>query len=305
MSDARDLLNRPMLLADLPDVEKGRGREIIELVDRYRRQFLPVMNGGLAYSNLLEGRDQILTCNPYRLWEYSSLFLELDRQRQCKLFVDVGGAASPLPFILAENGFRGYAVDLQPHLVALSNYVSTLLHLPLSARVADVTADVSDLDGLCDVVTFVSVLEHIPAESRPLVMRKLYNMLCPGGLLYITFDYGDYLEEDTYRAHERKDMKGSRSIGTVKEFADLAENAGFRFLGNNPRTLPEEVQRLQQAPGRDRIMWRYTMNSPPFDASTPWRLIAKYVIKRLIRRTRAHSRFEQHNFFRSFLEKPA
>jgi SAM-dependent methyltransferase len=306
MTGIHALLNRPMLPSDLAELEHGRRPVAIrDLVRQYREAALPVLNGSLAYSNLAEGNDQILTCNPYRLWEYSSLFLELDRGRRCEFFVDIGGAGSALSFLLAENGFRGKSADLQPLLVALCNHVAAVRNLPLQAVVADVTTDLGELAGKCDLVTFISVLEHIPAGARPLVMRRMFELLRPGGLLYITFDYGTYREVDAYRLHEGKVMKESDSIATVDEFAAVALAAGFRFVGNDPRELPAAVQALQSAPDHRRITWRYTMNIGAIDAATPWSLLAKYLVKRLFRYTASRSRFEQHNFFRAFLEKPA
>lgn len=306
MTGIHKLLNRPMLSSDLGEQEHGRWPNAIrELVRQYRAAALPVLNGSLTYSNLAEGTDQILTCNPYRLWEYSSLFLELDRGRRCDFFVDIGGAGSALSFILAENGFPGKSADIQPLLVALCNHVAAVRHLPLQAVVADVTTDLADLAGQCDLVTFISVLEHIPTAMRPLVMRRMFDLLRPGGLLYITFDYGTYREVDAYRLHEGKVTEESGSIATIGEFAGMALAAGFRFVGNDPLQLPAEIEALQSAPDHGRTIWRYTMNVGAIDAATPWPLLAKYLVKRLFRYTAARSRFEKHNFFRAFLEKPA
>lgn len=306
MTGIHELLNRPMLSSDLGEQEHGRWpRAIRDLVRQYREAALPVLNGSLAYSNLAEGNDQILTCNPYRLWEYSSLFLELDRGRRCECFVDIGGAGSALSFLLAENGFRGKAADLQPLLVAFCNHVAAVRNLPLQAVVADVTTDLGELAGRCDLVTFISVLEHVPTARRPLVMRRMFELLRPGGLLYLTFDYGTYSEVDAYRLHEGKVMEESGSIASIGEFAGMALAAGFRFVGNDPLELPAEVQALRSAPDHRRITWRYTMNVGAIDAATPWGLLAKYLVKRLLRYTASRSRFERHNFFRAFLEKPA
>lgn len=306
MTPLHGLLNRPMLESDLREQDEGRYPTAIrDLLGMYARAGLPVLNGSLAYSNLTEGADQILTCNPYRLWEYSSLFLELDRGRDCRFFADVGGAGSALSFFLAETGRSGVAIDLQPLLVAICNHVAAVRRLPLKAMVADVTSGVGELSGRCDLVTFISVLEHIPLETRPAIMRHLFELLRPGGLLYMTFDYGRYRAGDAYRAHEGVATADLPSIATVAEFVDTAVAAGFHFVGNDPRLLPADVQALQAAPDHRRVMWRYTMNIGPIDASTPWSLLAKYLVKRLSRYTAARSRFEDHNFFRAFLERPA
>ena len=99
-----------------------------------------MLNGSFAFSNMAEGDAQILTCSPYRLWEYTSLFRVLNGASPRGLrFLDIGGAGSPLPFFLAERGLVGEAVDLQPMLVAVCNHVAAVRKLPLHAAVATAT----------------------------------------------------------------------------------------------------------------------------------------------------------------------
>jgi 2-polyprenyl-3-methyl-5-hydroxy-6-metoxy-1,4-benzoquinol methylase len=44
---------------------------------------------------------------------------------------------------------------------------------------------------LFDAVVSASVLEHIPKASQGLVLRRLSDLLRPGGWMAISFDYGD------------------------------------------------------------------------------------------------------------------
>jgi SAM-dependent methyltransferase len=299
------LLNRPMLESDLETLAGNPwASKIRELVARYRQRGLPVMNGSFAVSNLVEGDSRTLTCHPYRLWEYTSLFLGLDDAARSELLLDVGGAGAPLAFLLAENGYRVMTVDLQPLLVAVAQHVATTLSLPLEARVADVVAGASDLEGKVGAIAFVSVLEHVPAAERRAMFDALFRLLRPGGLLYMTFDYGDFEERDAYVQPGRA-AHVSRSIGDVAALADEIEAAGFRFRGNDPRQLPDDVLRLRSAPGRRDVLRRVAALSRPFDETTPWTSVLKYVFKRLLRYSpKTPTRFDRHNFFRMYLEKP-
>jgi SAM-dependent methyltransferase len=277
---------------------------IRELVRRYRDDRLPVMNGGFRYSNLLEGPAQAFTCSPYRLWEYSSLFLGLDASSKGDLLLDLGGAGAPLAYVAAENGYRVMTVDLQPMLVAMAQHVATARSLPLEARVADVVTDLAKLDGTVGTVAFVSVLEHVPRSVRGDLLAAIFRLLRNGGLLYMTFDYGDYAEVDVYERREQGHAV-SRSIDDVVSLSDELEQAGFRFRGNDPRLLPEDVLRMKKSPGATGTFRNLAMTTDPFDGDTPWIEVAKYVVKRLIRHTpRGASRFHRHNFFRMYLEKP-
>jgi SAM-dependent methyltransferase len=300
----RALLNRPLLASDLDELRSnawaGKTRE---LVARYRAEGLPVMNGGFAYSNLLEGRAQAMTCIPYRLWEYSSLFLELPERRDDELLLDIGGAGAPLAYLLAESGRRVLTIDLQPVLVALAQHAASVRSLPLQAKVADVTKDLGELEGSVSVVTFVSVLEHVPVAARRAIFDAVARLLQPRGLFYMTFDYGHYEEVDGY-VQERSTSHASRSVEDVRALSDDLERAGFRFRGNDPRELPADVLALTTSPVARQARWSRAVTTQPFDAETPWSEVAKYVVKRLFRYTRARrSRFDRHNFFRMFLEK--
>jgi SAM-dependent methyltransferase len=300
----RELLNRPLLASDLDELRSNAwAAKTRELVARYRAAGLPVMNGGFGYSNLVEGRAQAMTCLPYRLWEYSSLFPELAPRRDDELIVDVGGADAPLAYVLAEAGHRVLTIDLQPMLVAVAQYVASVRSLPLETRVADVTKDLAALEGKVSAVTFISVLEHVPEAGRRPIFDAIARLLAPGGLFYMTFDYGHYEEVDGY-VQEQKASHTSRSIDDVGALCDELERAGFRFRGNDPRQLPAGVLALTASPDARRVLWSRAVTTEPFDSETPWREVAKYVIKRLFRYTRApRSRFDRHNFFRMFVEK--
>jgi SAM-dependent methyltransferase len=302
---ARALLNRPMLAEDFDAASASPwAAEMRAMVRDYTRAALPVMNGSFLYSNLRQGDDQILTCGPYRLWEYTSLFLKHDDAAPWRRFLDVGGAASALPYFLAERGIAGRAVDLQPLLVAVCKHVAAVRGIPLTADVADVTAD-SARDSY-DLVTCVSVLEHVPPERRAALLAAFFRLLQPGGLLYLTFDYGDYVEHDVYQGAAGAPSHASSSVSDLGVLCETLQSCGFVFEGNDPRELPAEVLALRRAPRANEFMRRHALNNVPFDAATPWRAVAKYAVKRAVPFARhSPTRYDRHNFFRMFLRRPA
>jgi SAM-dependent methyltransferase len=300
------LFNRPMLESDLAELATNPvAAELRALVRRYRDEALPVVNGSFAYSNLLEGNDQALTCHPYRLWEYASLFGVPGLLEGKRRFADVGGAGAPLAYLLAERGHPGLAIDLQPFAVDLCNYVASVRSLPLEARVGDVTSDFADRAGQFDLVTCISVIEHVPPAARPRFLAGMARLLRPGGMLYLTFDYGSYrVAESTYHRHEPGGGGGSESLSDLDRLCEAVAGAGFRFPGNDPRSLPPGILSLQAAPGRAEVMHRRAMNLGPVDGATPWPVLLKYLARRVFRiRRRIPSRFDRHNFFRMILER--
>jgi len=300
-----NLLNRPMTSDDLIIVKENViALQIKELTQSYRKEGFPVMNGSLLYSNMLEGPDQILTCSPYRLWEYSSLFEVLRMSDSQMIFLDIGGAASPLPYLLAENGFNGLAIDLQPLLVGICNYVASVRKLPLISKVSDITKDFSVEKEKYDVVTSISVIEHLPPSVRKKIFENVHYILKPGGLFYITFDYGTYKAATSYLKHQDTREEESESISDVGYLCSMILKCGFEFIGNNPLELPGSLLELKSTPGWKDYMWRCAMNTNSIDAKTPVRDLVKYSLKRLFHYTGAKSsRFREHNFFRMFLRK--
>jgi 2-polyprenyl-3-methyl-5-hydroxy-6-metoxy-1,4-benzoquinol methylase len=295
-----DSLNRPMFEEDVEWVISDPwAHRLRRLVAEYREQGLAVVNGALAYSNLLEGPAQMLTCHPYRQWEYASLFRVLGDSLDGRTFLDVGGAGSPLPCLLAENGARGVALDLQPLLVELSNHISHVRGLDLKAEVADAVT-LSGRSAEFDVVICISVLEHVPPANRQRLLRNVSRTLKPGGLLYLTFDYGTYVAGDLPRTRDTRRTGLDESLSDVTPLCEALEETGFVFVGNDPRELPREVLALKAAPHHAVIAHRLALNRPPFDAGTPWPQVGRYLARRLGLGRRPRTRYARHNFFRLF-----
>ena len=299
MQNISAYLNRPFVAADFAEVARSSWAcDLKSLVAKYREAGLPVLNGSFEYSNFFEGPAQLSTLHPYRLWEYSSLALVSDRIPVGCRVLDVGGAGSPLPYFLAERGHDVLAVDLQPLLVTLCNHVANARKLSLHALVADVTEGLADSPtATFDLITCISVLEHIDRTARRTALCGIAKLVKPGGLFYLTFDYGDHFEATKYR----NTGESSSSISNVEQLCEDLDYAGFGFLGNDPRLLPPAVLNERRSPGSRELRMRMSLNVGVVDSSTRWRTLAKYVIRRLLRaRPATTSRYESHNFFRIF-----
>lgn len=301
-----NLLNRPMMKSDFQSLGSERwAKSIKELVREYRMLNLPVMNGSFAYSNLVEGPSQIFTCVPYRLWEYSSLLKELERHPEVENFIDIGGAASVLSYILCENGYSGTAVDLQPILVNVCNAVAKTRNLNLKAIEGDITGELNIAPEQFGLVTFISVLEHIPSEKYYDIFKNIYRLLKPRGIFYLTFDYGNYHDSTVSSIYGKERIVTSSSIGEIKPLCDIITGTGFKFLGNDPSCLPEEILLKKRSPYSRSVTLKYSMSIGAVDGNTPVQVLMKYFIKRIFRLSRSRSRFSMHNYFRLFLEKPS
>lgn len=285
--------NRPMAEADLEWVHnESEAANLRAMVDEYSAANLPVINGSLRYSNFSEGTERLFTLNQYRLWEYVSLLQRLPELGGKVRFLDVGGAGATLAYALAERGHQGVAVDLNIELVATCTNVAGKRKLQLEAKACDATKDLTAAGMEFDLVTLVSVLEHIPQRDWEKVFANCARVMRSGGWLYLTFDYGDYRTEQPFE----------QSINEIASVLDVIKAAGLRCKGNDPARLPFEWLELKSAPGNARVGRQFYLNIG--QAPSLAKKLKQQVKSVLAPLLQPPTRFEKHNFFRMLLEKP-
>jgi SAM-dependent methyltransferase len=128
-----------------------------------------------------------------KLWEYARgvAFLEATGARR---ILDFGGGATPPVLYLAERGCEVLSLDVDPRLAeattqfgrrhgwALRGSTHNLVEAPLSAELAG--------DRPFDATMSFSVFEHLHEPAQLTVMRRLGELLRPGGYLAMTIDFG-------------------------------------------------------------------------------------------------------------------
>jgi 2-polyprenyl-3-methyl-5-hydroxy-6-metoxy-1,4-benzoquinol methylase len=139
---------------------------------------------------------------PFRRLEYSFVLDAIETAgRRGLTCLDVGCGATALPHVLSTRGHTVHACDFDGRLIeALAD--RNLCQL-LSTSVQYSAQDATDLQfgsGTFDVVTCVSVLEHIPAPLDRQAVDEMIRVLKPGGLLALTVDYAPGSTRATGRA---------------------------------------------------------------------------------------------------------
>ena len=122
---------------------------------------------------------------PIRQLEYSFVLNHAPPGTVSRM-LDAGAGITPLADIYAAAGAHATAVDGDPRLMDMMARDSIYAH-----RVDYSTQDITSLkfaDDTFDLVTNVSVLEHLPRGLDTAAVREMLRVLKPGGKLLLTVD---------------------------------------------------------------------------------------------------------------------
>jgi len=126
-----------------------------------------------------------------KLWEYARGLAYGDFQPGMR-GLDLGGGATIPLFYLARNGCEVFSLDIDQKLANYTTAAAKQMGWRLQGSTFDLTADEAPVEwAKFDRVISFCVIEHIPKDKQRLVLQRLAGLLKPGGLLELTFDYGD------------------------------------------------------------------------------------------------------------------
>ena len=131
----------------------------------------------------------------HKLWEYArglACVLPTPPAGPVRLRVlDFGGAGTLPVFYLAQHGCEVLCPDIDPALTEWTNRVARDRGWNLRASTHDlVSTPAPSAWGRFDAVVSFSVLEHIAPPQQPFVLKRLAELLRPGGIFALTFDFG-------------------------------------------------------------------------------------------------------------------
>ncbi len=310
-----DLTNRPMIFEDIEYIRGNKiAQEIFTLVDRYAKENLMICNGRLMANNLNDGKNHITTAPVYRLWEYVSL-IELaglsnpansEAGNKSLRILDCGGCSSSIDFFLAEKGFQVCSVDLDEFLVFNSNYVAKAKSLPLKNLAADMTHLPFEKDYF-DIVFSISVLEHFEKELRGLAIQEMERVVKPGGLIFNTFDYGEYTSARPAGYHIPPQYSQHTVIKDIAEVVELTRAAPHSELVGN--LLTDDLNLLPKKAPHVGEYLVYLDLKKNFDAFTRFRDVRRWLLRFMIfkiapkRLIRIYQKNLFYNYFRLMLQK--
>ncbi len=215
-------LNATLDYADLarPDVAPT-ARDLARWVRRWFLRAEPLGVNGAVKRRLYVRR--------HKMWEYARGLAHTRASRPTRAgaapmsVLDVGGAMTLPVFYLAESGHRVVCLDIDQRLTAMTNEVARRRALPVDARttnlaVEEVGAPALGAPGGFDRVYSFCVLEHIPGEGQRAVARRMGELLKPGGMMCLTFDFGE-------------DAPTEQPLHTIEHVRALREAVGLPLMG--------------------------------------------------------------------------
>ncbi|MBZ5579968.1 MAG: class I SAM-dependent methyltransferase [Acidobacteriia bacterium] len=133
-----------------------------------------------------------LVFRPFRLWEYVWIYKGLGLSKGGQKVLDLGGPGTHLSILTAMAGSSVTSVDINAEFVQAAQDCARTLKL---GSLGAVVGDMRDLsrfpEASFDAVMSCSVLEHLAASDQELALREMARVLKPGGLVGLTFDYGE------------------------------------------------------------------------------------------------------------------
>jgi SAM-dependent methyltransferase len=146
---------------------------------------------------------------PVRQLEYSFV-LESAPPVAGQRMLDAGCGITPLAHVYAAAGAEAHAIDGDAGLIKLlSQDGRSLYGESVHYAVGDVTR-LRFADNTFDVVTSISVLEHLPRGRDTAAVGELLRVLKPGGVLAITVDVVPAPEPEALRATIRSVVRRMR-----------------------------------------------------------------------------------------------
>jgi SAM-dependent methyltransferase len=192
------------------------------------------------FQNVQRVPDALDGQHPIRLWEYAMTLRAIDAWRAtlhpsaqwyAPHIADVGGATSNFWKVLRQQVTRVPVSLIDP------NYPEHRAgdgYTMFPHEIASALVQYPDLREAFDVVTCISVLEHLPPAAVNGFLTDLTRLLKPGGLLCLTCDYGDYQrpspDQDRHHFHwMREQIFDFASI--VTQVLDPLDRLGYNLLG--------------------------------------------------------------------------
>jgi 2-polyprenyl-3-methyl-5-hydroxy-6-metoxy-1,4-benzoquinol methylase len=167
-----------------------------------------------------------------RVFEYSWLCEQSNNLLEESNILDIGAGVSPLPLWFAERRCRvvtvdNHELDRTGSNVATWNEWGFLDYASLHSRITSRNCDMLDVTETdFDLIYSVSVIEHLPAETRRQFFSGLRRILRPGGVFLATIDLVPGTDE-LWNMSEGRTVEERSLHGTIEDVMAELSQAGL------------------------------------------------------------------------------
>jgi len=171
-----------------------------------------------------------------RSFEYPWLINQID-DFDDKLFLDIGAGVTPLPIYLAEKNSHIFTLDPHPVVRNMNENPSDwnewgfLDYSVINKNIQSLNINAENAnfpENYFDYIYSISVIEHVPAETRREIWKKISQWIKPQGALLLTIDL--YPNEETlWNFAEGKEVENISTHGNLSTLKDEIQVHGFKL----------------------------------------------------------------------------
>lgn len=214
----------------ITDIETKEWKTLFEEIKSFSDAYLKSLREKGAWpANYYWPQDSLMTNT--RVWEYPYVMDMLNKYAPKGKVLDIGSALTFLPYYLAHKGYQVQSLDYDQQMIDWSEAIKTKLeddinpgfdYKPLHSYAQGDVTDLQFEDNSFDVVTNVSVLEHLPFDMIMKSADSIYRVLKPGGIFICTLDC--LVSGDGHEEHMPLDDKQFKKfLGILTDKFDLVE----------------------------------------------------------------------------------
>jgi len=164
----------------------------------------------------------------YKMWEYARSLAYLD-MRPKERVLDFGGAATLPVFYLAQKGCEVISVDINEKLTEHTNRISGRMGWKLNGSTVNLCEHQVPAEwGIFDYVITFCTIEHLNADCQHSALRKMAGLLADGGVMVITFDYGQ-------EAPTESPLRSTSDVERLIRISGLKVVGNYDFLDTGTR----------------------------------------------------------------------
>ena len=217
--------------------------EIDHFIDSYKEIDSELL---LAIITVSRGLFGWYTKHLPRLYEYPWFLSQLNQSLKDKTIVDFGAGITPLPIILNFRGANVVTIDNHKIRRSLSNvnvanewgfFDYSQMASGIKSYNENINGSMFSTDDV-DIWYSISVIEHLPANSRKEALAFMYNTLKKGGRLLLTVD----LEKNSNKLWNRssgEQIEDPDEHGTLESMIYELQRLGFVNIDANCISMPE------------------------------------------------------------------